>query len=80
MSTVRPTILGLVAIILWGTTIPLSRHAAEQLGTFSSAAAVYLTSGAIGCLYLLASGRTARSPVADASEVPLRLWGIDGDV
>ena len=58
MSTVLPTILGLVAIVLWGTTIPMSRHAAEQLGAFSSAAAVYLTSGAIGCLYLLASGRT----------------------
>lgn len=52
-----PTLLGLVAIVLWGTTIPVTRHAAEQLGPFTSAATVYLASGVMGCSYLLATGR-----------------------
>lgn len=52
-----PTLLGLVAVVLWGTVIPVSRHATEQLGTFTSAAVIYLASGIVGCLSLLATGR-----------------------
>jgi drug/metabolite transporter (DMT)-like permease len=75
MSKVLPTILGFVAIVLWGTTIPLSRHAAEQLGAFSSATAVYLVSGAIGCLYLLITGRLRTRRL----EMPRKyLWGCGG--
>jgi drug/metabolite transporter (DMT)-like permease len=60
-NTLLPTLLGAVAIVLWGTTIPLSRHAAEQLGVFSSAATVYLASGGIGCLLLLVTARSRGS-------------------
>jgi drug/metabolite transporter (DMT)-like permease len=54
------TALGLVAIILWGTTIAVSRRATEQLGTFTSAAALCLLAGAIGCGHLLATRRLGR--------------------
>lgn len=75
MSKVLPTALGFVAILLWGTTIPLSRHAAEQLGAFSAAAAVYLTSGIIGCLCLLVTGRIRTLRLEMSRKY---LWGCGG--
>jgi len=51
------TAFGLLAIVLWGTTIPLARHLTEQLGTFTTAATVYLIAGLLGCLPLLAASR-----------------------
>lgn len=53
------TMFGVVAILLWSTTIAVSRHLAETMGTFTSGAAVYLLSGSLGCGILLASGKWA---------------------
>jgi len=51
------TALGFLAIVLSGATIPLSRHLTEQLGTFTTAAVVYLGAGLIGCAPLLFASR-----------------------
>jgi drug/metabolite transporter (DMT)-like permease len=56
-SSPAATLLGLLAICLWSTTIACSRSLAEQLGALTSAAVVYLAAGAIGCTLLVASGR-----------------------
>ena len=45
------TLLGFVAIALWATTIAVSRHLTEQLGTLPAAAWMYLASGVLGCTY-----------------------------
>ena len=47
----RSTFLGLVAILLWSTTIAFSRSLTEQLGTFTAAALIYCLAGAFGLLY-----------------------------
>ena len=48
---------GLLAIVLWSTTIACSRSMAEQLGAFTSAATVYLSAGLIGCAGLALRGK-----------------------
>lgn len=45
--------MGVLSIVLWSTTIALSRSLTEQLGTLSAAASIYLLGGAVGCAYLL---------------------------
>ena len=45
------TILGLVAIVLWSTTIAFARSLTEQIGPLTSAALIYLLGGAFGCGY-----------------------------
>lgn len=46
------TLLGLIAILLWSTTIAFSRSLTEQLGTFTTAALIYTLAGFFGLLYL----------------------------
>lgn len=46
------TVLGLVAILFWSTSVAFSRSLAEALGPVTAAAAVFLTSGALGCAWL----------------------------
>jgi len=43
----RHTLFGLVAIILWSTTVALVRSTSDQLGPLTAGAAVYLTGGLI---------------------------------
>ena len=45
------TIMGIVAIFLWSTTIGFSRSLTEQLGTFTTAALIYSLAGTFGLLY-----------------------------
>lgn len=47
----RSTLFGLVAILLWSTTIAFSRSLTEQLGTFTAAALIYTLAGLIGLMY-----------------------------
>jgi drug/metabolite transporter (DMT)-like permease len=54
------TILGLVAILIWSTTVALARSATEQVGPLTSAALIYLLGGTLGCAYWAASGTTPR--------------------
>jgi drug/metabolite transporter (DMT)-like permease len=47
----RSTLLGIIAILFWSTTIAFSRRLTEQLGTFTSAALIYTCAGLVGLLY-----------------------------
>ncbi|MEA1940581.1 MAG: aromatic amino acid DMT transporter YddG [Candidatus Caldatribacteriota bacterium] len=47
------TILGILAILFWGTTIAFSRSLTEQLGVLTAASWIYLLSGIWGCIYLI---------------------------
>jgi drug/metabolite transporter (DMT)-like permease len=47
----RSTILGVIAILFWSTTIAFSRSLTEQLGTFTASSLIYLTAGLIGIGY-----------------------------
>lgn len=51
---VNNTILGILAIVFWSTTIAFSRRLTEQLGTLTTAFYVHLVSGILGLLYLTA--------------------------
>jgi len=46
------TILGILAILFWGTTIAFSRSLIEQLGPLTAASWIYLLSGIWSCIYL----------------------------
>ena len=63
MDTLRSrrinTALGVVAIVLWSTTMALARSLAETVGPLTTAALAYTAGGAAGCLYLAARGRLA---------------------
>jgi drug/metabolite transporter (DMT)-like permease len=45
------TALGIIAILLWSTTIAFSRTISEQLGPYTAGAAVYLVAGVLSCLF-----------------------------
>jgi len=49
------TILGILAILFWGTTIAFSRSLTEQLGPLTAASWIYLLSGIWGCIYLIST-------------------------
>jgi drug/metabolite transporter (DMT)-like permease len=49
------TVCGMLAILLWSTTVALARSLSEQVGPLTSAAAVYLVSGAASTAWLLRS-------------------------
>lgn len=57
----RSTLLGLLAILLWSTTVALARSLTEQLGALTAATAVYLTGGVFHA-GLLALKRGANRP------------------
>jgi len=46
------TILGILAILFWGTTIAFSRSLTEQLGLLTTASWIYLLSGIWGVIFL----------------------------
>lgn len=47
------TVGGLIALLLWSTTVALARSASEQVGPFTAAAAIYGVSAAATCISLL---------------------------
>ena len=48
-----PSLGGVIAIVLWSTTIGLSRILIESLGMLTTGTAVYLSAGVLGCTWLL---------------------------
>jgi drug/metabolite transporter (DMT)-like permease len=60
------TVLGLLAIVFWSTTIGVSRSLVEKVGPMTAAAALLLVGGALGCVWLALRegglGGTARLP------------------
>ncbi len=57
----RSTLLGVVAILFWSTTIAFSRSLTEQLGTLTAGALIYLLAGMIGLGVSLAQGHSLRT-------------------
>lgn len=51
------TALGFAAILLWSTTVALSRSLAEQVGTLTAASLIYLLGGVLGCGYQVIGGK-----------------------
>jgi drug/metabolite transporter (DMT)-like permease len=74
-ATRAATGCGLLAIVLWSTTIACSRSMAEQLGAFTSAATVYVAAGLIGCAGLAVRGKLVPA-LRQAS--PRYLYGCGG--
>lgn len=66
-GTEAGTALGLVAVVMWGSTVAFGRSLTAQLGPSRAAAAVYLLSGALSLGYLVVSPsrltRTLRLPM-----------------
>ncbi len=55
------TILGLLSILFWSTVIAFSRILSEQLGILTSACYLYYIGSLLGCIYLIAKKKSARS-------------------
>jgi len=51
------TIIGILAILFWGTTIAFSRSLTEQLGPLTTASWIYVLSGIWSCIYLFSEPR-----------------------
>ena len=56
----RQTLLGLVAILLWSSTVALARSIAERIGPITAGASVYLTAGLLLVCHLLLTRDPAR--------------------
>jgi len=54
------TVCGLLAILLWSTTVALARSLSEQVGAITAAAAVHLVAGAASGAFLLCSREKCR--------------------
>ena len=68
------TALGIIAVLLWSSTMAFSRSLTEQLGAMTAGACIYLVSGGLGCAYLLARGK-----LGQVRRLPLRyLFGCGG--
>jgi drug/metabolite transporter (DMT)-like permease len=55
------TVLGIFALIFWGSTIAFSRSLTEKLGTLTSASYIFLLAGGLSCTYLIISGRLQKT-------------------
>ena len=53
----RSSAQGILAILLWSTTVALSRSLTEQLGVLTAAALIYGLGGILGCGYLAVTGK-----------------------
>jgi drug/metabolite transporter (DMT)-like permease len=61
----RATFLGLVAILLWSTTVAFGRSLTEQLGPLTSAALIYALGGLLGWGYWRVTRSTPRLSAFD---------------
>ena len=72
----RYTLAGILAVLLWGTTIAFSRSLTEQLGTLTAAALIYILAGLLG---LAAAEIQARGSLGRIGRLrPVFLWGCGG--
>jgi drug/metabolite transporter (DMT)-like permease len=56
----RSTLLGLLAILLWSSSVALVRRASEQLGPWTAGGCVYLTAGVLLAAHYLLKERSLR--------------------
>ena len=66
-SPVMATAFGILAIVLWSTSVGVTRRLAESLGPLTSSAWIYTGSGLIGCGILALRGRLRRTLAAPRS-------------
>ena len=59
--TVGGTALGLLALVFWSTSIAFTRRVAEDFGALAGMSIAYAAGGALGCVWLAASGRLNRA-------------------
>ena len=64
------TLLGMLAILFWSTTIAFSRSLTEMLGVFTAASWIYAGSGALGVAYLICRPQQRRKLRA----IPRNYW------
>ncbi|NLF37837.1 EamA family transporter [bacterium] len=57
MNTSRATLLGVLAILFWGTMVAMSRRLTEHLGAFTTGASICTGAGIAGTAFLAVSGR-----------------------
>lgn len=55
--TVAGTVLGLLALACWSTSIAFTRRVSEEFGALTGMAIAYIAGGALGCVWLAASGQ-----------------------
>ncbi len=75
-SDVRHTLPGVVAILLWSTTIAFSRSLTEQLGTFTAATLIYALAGLLGLALAEMQERGSLRKMLRLSRA--YLWGCGG--
>ena len=56
-SPTGATLLGILAIVLWSTTVAISRSLTEKLGTVTAGSLTFLIGGTVGTVYLVVAGR-----------------------
>jgi drug/metabolite transporter (DMT)-like permease len=61
MKICRPTIIGIIAPLLWATSLPFIRQCSPEVGPFHLAAIQYLVSGVFGIIYFTV---TSQKPLA----------------
>ncbi len=59
----RATLLGVLAVVLWGTAIACSRSLSEKLGTLTAPTVLFAVAGALGLLPVLLDGGRRRALV-----------------
>ena len=53
----KNTLFGFLAILLWSTTIGVSRSLIEQVGQLAAGASIYLLAGGLGLLFMAVQGK-----------------------
>lgn len=61
LRTTSGTVLGLLAILCWSTSVAFTRRVTEGFGTFDGMAISYLAGGLLGCVWLASTGRLRRA-------------------
>lgn len=56
-SETGATVLGIVALVFWSTTVAFARSLSEAIGPVTVGAIIFITSGLAGCVWLLVTGR-----------------------
>ena len=56
-SETGATVLGVLALVFWSTTIAFARSLSQAIGPVTVGAVIFTTSGSVGCVWLLVTGR-----------------------
>lgn len=62
-DTAAGTLLGVLAILFWGTSVAFSRRVTEGFGAWDGMAIAYLAGGLLGCAWLAVAGRLRQALV-----------------